>query len=55
MNVKFPSEDENIEYEDELAEQGPIKNKQETSEIRCLQKEIKGVISKVDQEKKNYE
>ena len=41
MNEEFPSEEENIEYEDELIEQGPIKNKYETVEVRCLPRAMK--------------
>ena len=51
MEEEFQSEDENIEYEDELVEQGPIKNKYETGEVRSLQRAIQDVTSKIEQEK----
>ena len=51
MDEEFTSEEENLEYEDELVEQGPIKNKYETGEVRSLQRAIQDVTSKIEQEK----
>ena len=51
MKEEFPSEEENEEYEEESVEQGPIKNKYETGEVRSLQRAIQEVTSKIEQEK----
>ena len=51
MDEEFTSEEENLEYEDEQVEQGPIKNKYETGEVRSLQRAIQDVTSKIEQEK----
>ena len=51
MQDEFISESNNIEYEDEINEGGPVKNKYETGEVRSLQKAIQEVTSKIEQEK----
>ena len=51
MQDEFISESNNIEYEDDINEGGPVKNKYETGEVRSLQKAIQEVTSKIEQEK----
>ena len=45
------TEEENIEFEEDMENQGPVKNKYETGEIRSIQKAIQEVTSKIEQEK----
>ena len=51
MQDEFPSEEENIEFEEELVNEGPVKNKYETGEVRSIQKAIQDVTRKIEQEK----
>ena len=51
MQDELISESNNIEYEDDINEGGPVKNKYETGEVRSLQKAIQEVTSKIEQEK----
>ncbi len=51
MKDEFPSEEENIEFEEELVNEGPVKNKYETGEVRSIQKAIQDVTRKIEQEK----
>ena len=51
MQDEFPSEEENIGFEEELVNEGPVKNKYETGEVRSIQKAIQDVTRKIEQEK----
>ena len=51
MQGEFPSEEENLEFEEELINEGPVKNKYETGEVRSIQKAIQDVTRKIEQEK----
>ena len=51
MQEDLLSEEENIEYEEDVENQGPVKNKYETGEVRSIQKAIQEVTSKIEQEK----
>ena len=45
------SSDYDVEYEDNIGSNGPVKNKYETGEIKLIQKEIQLVTKKIEQEK----
>ena len=45
------SSDDDVEYEDNIGSNGPVKNKYETGEIKLIQKEIQLVTKKIEQEK----
>ena len=51
MNEEILSEDENIEFDEDFAYQGPVKNKYETGEVKSIQKAIQEVTRKIEQEK----
>ena len=51
MQSEFNSESNNLDYEEDINEGGPVKNKYETGEVRSLQKAIQEVTSKIEQEK----
>ena len=51
MQEEYPSEEENIDIEEELNNEGPIKNIYETGEVRSIQKAIQDVTRKIEQEK----
>ena len=51
MQDEFHSEEENLEFEEELINEGPVKNKYETGEVRSIQKAIQDVTRKIEQEK----
>ena len=51
MQEEFTSDLNSVEYEEDIANQGPVKNKYETGEVRSLQKAIQEVTSKIEQEK----
>ena len=50
MSDAFSSDDD-VEYEDNIGSNGPVKNKYETGEIKLIQKEIQLVTKKIEQEK----
>ena len=51
MKDELESDEEIVEFEDDLAYQGPIRNKYETGEVKSIQKAIQEVTSKIEQEK----
>ena len=51
MKEELESDEEIVEFEDDLAYQGPIRNKYETGEVKSIQKAIQEVTSKIEQEK----
>ena len=50
MSEEF-SDDEDLEYEEDLSTKGPVKNKYETGEVKLIQKEIQLVTRKIEREK----
>ena len=51
MQEEFTSDLNSVEYEEDIVNEGPVKNKYETGEVRSLQKAIQEVTSKIEQEK----
>ena len=51
MKEEFSSQENSAEFEEDIPNEGPIKNKYETGEVRSLQKAIQEVTSKIEQEK----
>ena len=51
MQSEFNSESNNLDYEEDINEGGPVKNKYETGEVQSLQRAIQEVTSKIEQEK----
>ena len=51
MQEEFSSQENSAEFEEDIPNEGPIKNKYETGEVRSLQKAIQEVTSKIEQEK----
>ena len=51
MKEESNSEEEVMDYDESMMNQGPIKNKYETGEVRSLQKAIQEVTSNIEQEK----
>ena len=51
MQEEFTSQENSAEFEEDVPNEGPIKNKYETGEVRSLQKAIQEVTSKIEQEK----
>ena len=51
MKEESNSEEEGMDYDESMMNQGPIKNKYETGEVRSLQKAIQEVTSNIEQEK----
>ena len=51
MKEEFTSDLNSVEYEEDIVNEGPVKNKYETGEVRSLQKAIQEVTSKIEQEK----
>ena len=50
MSDAFSSDDD-VEYEDNIGSNGPVKNKYETGEIKLIQKEIQLVTKKLNKKK----
>ena len=50
MSEEFTSND-NLDYEDNFSNLGPVKNKYETGEVKLIQKEIQLVTQKIEREK----
>ena len=51
MQEEITSDLNSVEYEEDIVNEGPVKNKYETGEVRSLQKAIQEVTSKIEQEK----
>ena len=51
MKDELESDEEIVEFEEDLAYQGPVRNKYEAGEVKSIQKAIQEVISKIEQEK----
>jgi hypothetical protein len=50
MSEEF-SDEEDLDYEEDLTAKGPVKNKYETGEVKLIQKEIQLVTRKIEREK----
>ena len=51
MQEEVNSEEDILEFEEDCVNEGPLKNKYETGEVRSIQKAIQEVTRKIEQEK----